>query len=267
MAAYQKRCKENPEWHYFYGLPILGCSAVGGNPDQAIPLSAAWILYDLASDIFDDLQDQDKPTLPWLQWSPDQAMLVGVGTLFTADLCLTFLEGEAEACAAIQRRVAQAGLQAAHAQSISTDTLSVPDYFHRIIANTGAVLATITWAGARSHTDNPVYLNALYQYGLALGTLLQLWDDCVDLSPADLVTDLSRHTYTLPILYALEQTDHPSHKRLCSLLYPRQNMTEAEVEDLLHLLHEVQVWPFMVAVAKAYEQKALTALVGHLLCL
>jgi competence protein ComQ len=262
ISAYERRSEGGGMMEYFYTLPILTCTVVGGSAEQAMPLAAAWILYDLASDIFDDLQDQDKQDLPWHQWTSDQAMLVGVGALFAAQLGLASLKTSNRAQAEIQRTIADAGLQAARGQSLSMQTLSVTDYFHRTVANTGLIFASIAWAGARIHTEEPKQLSALYDYGLALGMLLQIWDDCVDLSPAALVSDLARGNYTLPILYALAQTDHPCHSRLASLVHGQTTVTpEAQVE-VVQLLHEMQAWPFVVAMAKAYEQKALTAVAG-----
>lgn len=260
VSAYEKRCDGSCMMEYFYTLPILSCMAVGGTAERAIPLTGAWILYDLASDIFDDIQDRDRKDLPWNHWPPDQAMLVGVGALFAADLCLASLETDDTARVEIQRTIADAGLQAARGQSIPGDNLSLRDYFQRTIANTGVVLASILWAGARLWTSDQRHLSALYDYGLALGTLLQLWDDCVDLQPSRLVSDLARKHYTLPILYALSQTDHPQYGRLAYLLH-QDNLTDPQdVTEVVQLLHEMRTWPFIVAMAKAYEQKALAAL-------
>jgi geranylgeranyl pyrophosphate synthase len=259
ISAYERRSEAGEMMAYFYTLPILSCMTVGGRVEQAMPLAAAWILYDLASDIFDDLQDQDKPDAPWQQWSADQAMLVGVGALFAAQLGIAFLTVPDRARAEIQRAIADAGLQAARGQSLSVHSYSVSDYFQRTVANTGIVFATMAWAGARIHTEDSKHLSALYDYGLALGMLLQIWDDCMDLSPAAAVSDLARGNYTLPILYALAQTEHPCHGRLASLVHGQGLVTlEARVE-VVQLLHEMQAWPFVMAMAKAYEQKALVA--------
>ena len=59
-------------------LPILTFGASGGCVEQAIPLAAAWVLYDLASDIFDDIQDSDEKNRPWVQWKTARAMNVGI---------------------------------------------------------------------------------------------------------------------------------------------------------------------------------------------
>ncbi|MCB0019082.1 MAG: hypothetical protein KDE09_14935, partial [Anaerolineales bacterium] len=73
-------------------LPILTGAAAGGDAHRAIPLAAAWVLYDLASEIFDDLQDRDGKDRIWNQWPPARAMSVGLGMVANGNFCLTRLQ-------------------------------------------------------------------------------------------------------------------------------------------------------------------------------
>jgi len=260
IAAYEKIHLTDSKLTSFYLLPVFGSIAVGGKTERATPLTSAWILYDLASDIFDDLQDQDKKNLPWMQWTPDQAMLVGIAALFAAQRSIVSLDVDERVIREIQRAVSDAGLQAARGQALLSDTPSLHDYFHRTIANTGLVLATMVWAGGRLYTDDPKRLSFLYSYGLSLGVLLQMWDDCIDLSPSTLVNDLARRHYTLPIIYALSQTENPGHKRLCYLVKQAGNLTQDELCEVMNLLNEMHASRFVTAMAAAYEFKALSAL-------
>lgn len=244
----------------YYALPGLSCVAVGGHLDKATPLTAAWILYDLASDIFDDLQDQDKADVPWLEWPPAQAMLVGLGCLFAAARCQASLQIGCDASRAIQIAIAEAGLAAAQGQAIATDARAVDGYFRRIIANTGGVFAAIAWSGARVHSSDPQVLTALHKYGLALGILLQLRDDCIDLSNGEVASDLERGGYTLPLLYGLSQTEHPAHSRLRDLLQRGKELDKGDVQEILHFVADVGAWSFMEGVVKVYQHKAFDAL-------
>lgn len=244
----------------YYALPGLSCVAVGGHLEKATPLTAAWILYDLASDIFDDLQDQDKADVPWLEWPPAQAMLVGLGCLFAAARCQASLQIGCDASREIQIAIAEAGLAAAQAQVIATDAWAVDEYFRRIIANTGGVLAAVAWSGARMHSSDPGALTALHRYGLALGTLLQLRDDCIDLSPGAVASDLERGVYTLPLLYGLSQTEHPAQSRLKDLLQRSKGLDNGVVQEILHFVADVGAWSFMEGIVKVYQLKAFDAL-------
>lgn len=245
---------------YYYALPGMSCVAVGGDWRAALPLTAAWILYDLASDIFDDLQDQDKPEAPWLHWRSDHAMLVGLGALFAAARCQAALDLDGQACREIQEAIAEAGLLAAQGQAVATAATEPTAYFRRIVANTGMVFAAIAWSGARIHSNKPRELEALHRYGLALGVMLQLRDDCIDLTSGDDVNDFVRGIRTLPLLYALNLEERSNHPRLNTLFAEGDGWNADSRQDVLQALNEVGAWSFMQAMMRAYQQKAIQAL-------
>lgn len=260
VAVNKRRCDHSQLMQKHTIMPTLTCVATGGDAEQVVPLTAAWLLYDLASDVLDDVQDHEHKDLSWNHWPPDRAMLVGTGLLFAAQLCLAGLDAPADVLAEIQEALARTGLMAAQAQTIATNDLSLSSYLHRIIANTGIVYATAAWMGARVHSRDPRILKPLREYGLALGTLIQIRDDCVDLSVSRVASDLARGNYTLPVLYALAQTGDPNHGQLQALIRSGNPVPLEQVEDVVQILQEMKALSYTTAVAKVYEQKAMAAL-------
>jgi geranylgeranyl pyrophosphate synthase len=249
--------------HAAYGaiLPLLTCTANGGEAEQAIPLAAAWILYDLASDVFDDLQDLDGKDRPWNRWSPARTLAVGLGLIAAGEFCLSGLKPTAADQADLLASLARTFMLAARGQGSEQAAPTLASYLNQLIAKSGLIFAAVTRAGASLCSSNPEHLQAMHDYGMALGVSIQLRDDCRDLSSSNAVSDLVTGKHTLPVLYALSLQDHQQHPRLASLLnQPRDGLAACEVEEVCQILADMGAFAYTVAVAKVYEQKALAAL-------
>lgn len=237
-------------------LPTWACLAAGGETMQAIPLAAAWVCYNMASDIFDDLQDKDGKQRPWNQWEPERAMQVGVGLIAVAQTCLAQLNEAPAAQSDILGILGRTMALAALGQNIATRA-SLDEYFKHTLAKSGLVFAAVVYAGARLQTNEPSLLQAMYDFGLALGMLIQIRDDCRDLLPEQAASDLARATYTLPVLYGLSQQEHRLRPRLVALL---ETANDDHTLEIGRILTDMGALAYSLAVAKVYEQKALSAL-------
>lgn len=238
-------------------LPALATYAVGGSTEEAVPLTAAWVLSNLASDLFDDLQDQDEKHHPWIQWPPDQVMMTGLGLLFAAQQSLASLDTTHETHRLILERWARTGLLAAQQQAAERPHTTAA-YFRQIAAKSGMIYATVTWSGACFAGAPAETVAALEEYGLAIGMLLQLRDDCWDVG-VESAGDLQAGRVTLPLLYALSRTDHPRHSQL-QTLWDTGARSPEETREIGAILQEMDAFRFVVAMARVYEQKALAAL-------
>jgi hypothetical protein len=155
-------------------LPILTCAATNGEADTAVPLAAAWWLYNLASDLFDDLQDRDGKKRLWNDWGPAKAMNVGLGLIAAGNLCLTRVQASYDAHRDILASWARTFAQAAQGQIDSPERPSLETYFRQTIAKSGLIYATVARTGARLNTDEAPVLDAMYNYGYALGMVIQI---------------------------------------------------------------------------------------------
>ena len=239
-------------------LPVLMSVATGGPVDEAIPLGASWVLYNLASDLFDDLQDQDGKDRPWNIWSVSRATNVGLGLIAAAQRCLAYLPNHA--MADIIKTWSFTFANAAKGQHIEQPIVDTIDYFDYLIAKSGLIFAVVAQAGVRLSTDDEAALRAAHTFGLNLGLLIQIIDDCGDLFPSRTDSDLSNKTFTLPIIHALSQTEHPNHRHLQAILNAVAPLTEAQIKAACAMLEAMGAVSYSLAVAKAHEQIALDAL-------
>lgn len=241
-------------------LPIRSCIAVGGEVTTAVPLAAAWLLYNLASDIFDDLQDQDGKERPWNAWEPARAMNVGLGLVAVANKCLARLQTTSDTHRDILDSWAQTFALAAQGQTIRPERPSMQTYFRQTVTKSGLIFATVARAGARLGTSDTTLLNAMYDYGYALGMVVQIVDDCRDLSSVQVASDLANGTFTLPAIYALSQNEAEEYPELSKRFALSSSLLPDEVEKTLELVIETGALSRSIAFAKFYVQKALGAL-------
>ncbi len=242
-------------------LPILTCVATNGQAGTAVPLAAAWLLYDLASDLFDDMQDRDGKNQLWNDWEPARAMNVGLGLIAAGNICLTRVHASPDAHRDILDFWAHTFARAAQGQINSSEQPSLETYFRQTIAKSGLIYATVARAGARLNTDEAPVLDAMYDYGYALGMVIQLVDDCRDLLPSRAASDLTEGVHTLPVIQALSQKESKEYPELSTLLVSSRSCLSAdELEKALHLISKTGALSHSFAFARFYEQKALGAL-------
>src|SRR5699024_3879385 len=138
---------------------------------------------------------------------------------------------------------------------LDLQSVTVERYFAHIAAKTGVVFATAAWAGALTAesdaTDSAI--DALYDFGMNLGMAIEIADDCADLE----TSDLRRRHFTLPVIHALSQENHPRRPSLVSLL---GNATDRRwVEDVTDLLTELGAIDGSMRVASVYRANAIGA--------
>lgn len=243
-------------------LPILACEAAGGEPKQAIPLAAAWILYDLAADVFDDVQDQDGKDWPWNRWSPTKATNVGLGLLAAGQHCLAHLSAPAVTLTDIQYLWSQVFMLAARGQAYSRQVTSFEEYFQQTVGKSGLVYAAVARAGGRLAISDEDTLRRLHDYGLALGMIIQIKDDCYDVYSSELASDLTKGIHTLPVLYALDQKQSPAYRELKFYLERQAVLTPQDIGSVCRILDEMGAFARCLGMVQSYIHKALTALSG-----
>ena len=234
-------------------LPIAACLSAGGVAEQTLPAAASWTLYIFAGRIFDDLADGE---------GGKRQLFTGRDAPAAISACLFAASAANAALAHLDDTAAYSDIAAAFSHTLalavksennrpSLSQLSIEAYFETIAAKTGLVFATGAWAGGRSATDNKAILDALHKYGLHLGMMTQILDDCLDLQ-----TDLTNQVWTLPLIYASAQESHPSYKRLSKLL-GRQCPTPAWAGEVAAILTEMKAVSWSLQIAEAHRQQAM----------
>jgi hypothetical protein len=172
-----------PAWQI--AMPAIACVAAGGMMKIGTTLAAAWLPAYLASELFDQLEDKEFIPGP-IATSPEVGMNLATGLLFLAYHYLATIPDPGIVNRAVQI-FSEAGIEAAYGQHRSLTRSQVPvkealdAYWEMIILKSGSVFRTAMVAGGAAGTADKSVLEALGDYGTALGVILQLLDDCRDL--------------------------------------------------------------------------------------
>ena len=258
-------------------LTLLTTEALGGTPDNAIPIAAAIELLHNFTLIHDDIQDRSpnrrhRATV-WRVWGDAQAINAG-DALFAAaqrTLLRTPLAAVAaptllhvsDAFNAMTTEIVRgqtADLEFEHASSVTAD-----DYLAMIRGKTAAILRFSAWAGAVAAGQSEAVAASLGELGEALGIGFQIRDDILgvwganDETGKDQGDDIRRKKKSLPILLLTEQATPDDTDRLAAL-YKAEVIDEAGVEEVRAMLDRHDIESQAMAMMSAYHQKASAAL-------
>ena len=193
-------------------LPGLCCQAAGGDPFWTIEISAAWLLFYLAADLMDSVEDEDEPDHWWEEYGAAAALNSASGLFFSASRILNSLNDKKETrdfasslvddfyCSFLR-------MSGGQHQDILTETISLDQYWKISKEKSGTFFALGARAGSRLATSNVDKINFYSQFGNHLGVLVQILDDLGDLKNIKRTlsqNQLSNLYHSLPIVYSLE---------------------------------------------------------------
>src|SRR5688572_8828281 len=198
--------------------PVLVALSAGatGEPNDSHVLAAVIIeMVHLATLVHDDVMDEAKlrrgrPTLA-ANWGSEISVLLG-DCLFAHALKLAASFPTTEICRAVSAATnTVCSGEILQTQRRKNFELTREEYFKVVTMKTGELFALSCDLGAYLSGANPVERSALRQFGLAIGTAYQVYDDCLDLFGSEakagksLGTDLAKGKLTLPMIIALER--------------------------------------------------------------
>ncbi len=215
-------------------LVLLAGGATGGASAEHTRLAVILELVHIASLVHDDIMDDAEvrrglPTAA-AKWGHSLSVLLG-DALFAYALELATRFDDIEVC----RTVARASRDVCTGEIIQTQrrfdlNLSVAEYLRVIEMKTAALFAVAASLGARLNGRSSEVQQSLHRYGLKLGTVYQIYDDCLDLvgdekkAGKTLRTDLIKGKLTLPMLYLLMDATEPQKTKLSRMLLKGEPM-------------------------------------------
>ena len=199
-------------------LALMAGGATGGKNAHHTRLSVILEMVHIASLVHDDIMDgaatrRGLPTAA-AKWGHSLSVLLG-DALFAYALELATDFEDTEVC----RQIAKASRDVCSGEILQTQrrfdlNLSVPDYL-RMIEMNGV---------------SPEVEKSLHSFGMKLGTVYQIYDDCLDLVGDEkkvgktLRTDLIKGKLTLPILYLLMEATDAQKQKLNRILLQGEPM-------------------------------------------
>jgi octaprenyl-diphosphate synthase len=215
IAAYAEYALTNQGKQLRPVLVALSGGASGRIDESHITAAVIIEMVHLATLVHDDVMDEaqirrGRPTLA-ANWGSEISVLLG-DCLFAHAVELAAGFPTPEVC----RTVSAATKAVCSGEILQTQRrknfeLSRAEYFQVIQMKTGELFALSCDLGAFLSGAGARQRSALRQYGLAIGTAYQVYDDCLDLYGSEtlvgksLGTDLAKGKLTLPLLLALEQ--------------------------------------------------------------
>jgi len=224
IASYAQYALSNQGKQLRPALVALSAGAVGKPNDGLVTVAVIVEMVHLATLVHDDVMDEavmrrQQPTLA-ATWGNQISVLLG-DCLFAHALKLAASFPTPEVCRAVSaatKTVCSGEILQTHRQRRCQ--LSRGEYFKVLEMKTAELFALSCDLGACLCRAGARDRNALRQFGLALGTAYQVYDDCLDLFGSEalvgksLGTDLTNGKLTLPVLVALERSRTADRARL-----------------------------------------------------
>lgn len=243
IAGYARYALTNQGKQLRPALVALSGGAAGKVNDSLVTVAVIIEMVHLATLVHDDVMDEAqlrrrRPTLA-ANWGNEISVLLG-DCLFAQALSLAASFPTPEVC----RSVALATNTVCSGEILQTHQrrnfdLKRGDYFKAVEMKTGELFALSCDLGSWLAGANPAARSALREYGLALGTAYQIYDDCLDLFGSEalagksLGTDLANGKLTLPLLIVLEKGSAAEQARLKKLV---QSWDPKNMPDIFELL-------------------------------
>ncbi len=230
VAPYARYALSNQGKQLRPALVALSGGAAGNITEDLATLAVIIEMVHLATLVHDDIMDsaevrRRRPTLA-ANWGNEISVLLG-DCLFAHAISLAASFPTTEVC----RLVASATNTVCSGEILQTQNrfnfeLSRPDYFKVVGMKTAALFALSCDLGAGLGGAPANARAALRNYGWALGTAYQVYDDCLDIFGTEaavgksLGTDLAHGKLTLPLLVVLERASEPDKSLLKSMISP-----------------------------------------------
>lgn len=243
IAPYARYALTSQGKHLRPALVALSGGAVGKSNDGLVTVAVIIEMVHLATLVHDDVMDEAivrrrRPTLA-ARWGNQISVLLG-DCLFAHALKLAAGFPTPEVCrcvAAATKTVCSGEILQTHRRKDAG--LSRACYFQVLEMKTAELFALSCELGSRLCGGNAADCGHLRNFGLALGTAYQIYDDCLDIFGSEatvgksLGTDLAKGKVTLPILVALERGNPSDRLRLKELFESGQQRVLSEVLELL----------------------------------
>ncbi len=228
------------------GLLSIACDAVGGDVKKSVPIQVVMLLLTAAADIHDDIIDgsllkQGRPTV-LAKYGKEAALLVGDALLVKALVLLHGLEGKfpTQSLNAIWEVIKRRFFEMGDAEALETSVkgnidISVEKYL-TILEMKAATTDAQMRIGAILGGGEQTVIDALGDYGRALGVLIGIREDFVDVfEPVELQNRIKNECLPLPVLVAFK--DPHTRERVLNHL-SMQQISDENAETIVDLVFQ-----------------------------
>ena len=208
-------------------LALLGCEAVGADPEAALSTAAAIEYFQSAALIHDDIADKSELRRgePCTYVTEGTGVAINIGDLGLVNVLALVLRDQklpAATRADVAERLVQMEERTLEGQALDLGwvrdgrwDISVEDYLYMASHKTAYYSAAVPLVtGALCGGGTPDQLRALDEFGMRAGLAFQLQDDLLNLvgdaeaQGKDFRSDITEGKRTLVVVHALAHTEH-----------------------------------------------------------
>jgi geranylgeranyl pyrophosphate synthase len=245
-------------------LPLIVCEAISGQYVYALPAAAALQLLKAAAEVFDDIEDADSSESLSNKYGSAIATNLATTLLILAEKAITRLNGSG-----VKNSVILHVMDIVNSYYITTcigqhlDLSLSPE--KAITEETCLKIAALKSAstaecachiGALLATTNQQLIDTFVTFGHNLGMAGQIANDIQGITQG---SDIIKCKITLPIIYALTQTDIKTHNRLKSTFGNSSDHTP-DVKEIRDLLFNSGSIHYATIKVELFKQMALDSL-------
>ncbi len=250
-------------------LVLLSSRLFGPQPESAISIAAAVEMVHGASLIHDDVIDdtdlrRGQPTMKAISGNRI-AVLLGDLLLCQALLAVAELDRVVLVQVVSQAVADMTAGQILELRQQGNVETQVDDYLRMIEGKTAALMEAGCRLGALLTGATPAQVEACGQFGLNLGMAFQISDDVLDIwgDPDKLGkpigSDLRERKYTLPFLYAYQQSLKPQ-RNLVRQLLTQATLEPGAMQALIQWMDQNHSREHAIELAEKYVKQAQAAL-------
>ena len=247
---------------------FLTAKMFGEINDSSYTAASLIELLHTASLVHDDVVDESYERRGFFSinalWKSKAAVLVG-DYLLSKGLLVSLENKEFELLEIVSNAVKEISEGELHQiQKSRKLDISEEEYFEIIRRKTASLIAACTACGAKSVKVDDETLKKMWSFGELVGIAFQIRDDLFDYQKNGLVgkpmgNDIKEKKLTLPIIYALEQSDRSQRKKILRMI-SSQGKNSKNLDLIIQFVIDQGGIEYSTKKMNAYKEKALEIL-------
>lgn len=242
-------------------LPLIVCEAIAGHYDRAIPAAAVLQLFLAAGDVFDDVEDGDSSQSLSARYGPAVATNVATTLLILAERAITRLKIRGVANNIVIRVIEEINSyytmacvgQHLDLSPTQKEAFSEDNYLKMISMKSASQIECACYIGALLATENQELIDTFKKFGYNLGMAAQITNDIQGIIKGN---DIVKRRITLPVLYALSQTDGEAHDQF-KFAFGKLSKSGPDPTQIKELLFRTGAVNYAAVKLEFYKQEAV----------
>lgn len=244
-------------------LPVIICEAISGHYKSAIPLSAAILLFNSAAEVFDDIEDSDSRDSISAKYGAPVATNVATTLLILAEKTIIRLKDTGVQDSSIVRIIETINSYYSTTcigqyLDISIDPgviLSEEQYLNIAAMKSASYMECSCCVGTILAEAESNIVSLFCKFGHNIGIAAQIANDIKGIIDGK---DIFKRKITLPIIYALAQTNGEVYNKLEAIFYKKT--MQVDPKEISNLLFKTGAIHYTTIKMELFQQNARSAL-------